>query len=86
MGKQSKRKSWIMWREAFHLLLRIGAYFWDIGVDIIVGRQQIEKTFPEYKFKGKFEYLPYDRRVQNFQMSLVHHIFSHLALVALATF
>ena len=46
----------MMWFAAFLLLLRLGLYFWDIGVDILVGREQIEKTFPDYKFKGKSKY------------------------------
>ena len=39
--------------DILSLLLKLGGYFWDIGVDILVGRQQIEKTFPQYRFEGK---------------------------------
>ena len=34
------------------LTLDIAFFFWDIGIDLLVGRQQIEKTFPDYKFEG----------------------------------
>ena len=43
----------IMLLDIISLLLKLGGYFWDIGVDILVGRQQIEKTFPQYRFEGK---------------------------------
>ena len=41
-----------MWAIILTLFIGIGSYFWDIGVDVLVGRQQIEKTFPKYKFGG----------------------------------
>ena len=49
--------SWIniMWASLIGLLMSTGAYFFDIGVDILVGREQISKTFPDYKFKGFYE-------------------------------
>ena len=43
----------MMWATTLKLILSVGFYFLDIGIDILVGRQQIEKTFPEYKFGGQ---------------------------------
>ena len=39
-------------------LVNIFSYFWDIGVDILVGKEQIGKTFPDDEdfFKGKFDF------------------------------
>ena len=49
--------------DIISLLLKLGGYFWDIGVDILVGRQQIEKTFPQYRFEGKQYHHIYEIRV-----------------------
>ena len=42
-----------MWPTLLMLLVSVGSYFWDIGIDVIIGRQQFEKTFPEHKFGGR---------------------------------
>ena len=42
-----------MWLKVLGLLLNVGFYFGDIGVDVLLGRQQYEKAFPEHKFGGK---------------------------------
>ena len=41
-----------MWMTAFVLLLSTGAYFWDIGIDILVAKEQIGRTFNDEEFKG----------------------------------
>ena len=42
-----------MWGTILVLLLSTSAYFWDIGVDLLVAKEQIGRTFPEDLFKGK---------------------------------
>ena len=42
-----------MWLNAIQLLFGISAYFWDVWVDVLVGKEQWAMTFPEYKFPGK---------------------------------
>ena len=47
-----------MWLTLIVQLVNIFSYFWDIGVDILVGKEQIGKTFPDDEdfFKGKFDF------------------------------
>ena len=42
----------MMWGIIITSLLSIALYFWDIGVDILVGKEQIQRTFPEELFSS----------------------------------
>ena len=35
------------------LLTRMVIFFWDVAVDVMVGKEQYYKTFPELEFPGK---------------------------------
>ena len=42
-----------MWATVISSLLSIALYFWDIGVDILVGKEQLAQTFPEELYPSK---------------------------------
>ena len=47
-----------MWLKVINLLFGISAYFWDVWIDVVVGKEQWAMTFPEYKFPGKGQQAP----------------------------
>ena len=44
-----------MWLLKAKLLTHIISFFWDVGVDIMVGKEQFARTFPEYDNPGTYE-------------------------------
>ena len=42
-----------MWTVVLFLLVGIGSYFWDIGVDVLVAREQTQTIYGRFDVKGE---------------------------------
>ena len=54
-----------MWMTAFLLFVGIGLYFWDIGVDILVAREQSKKLLTKWAGESLLHFVDNLQHVKN---------------------